>query len=107
MLCPLLAVSCDDARLALFTLSHLREWTIEEEIRNVNLINEQFCLIQRGVDESQYSFEILIDAFVHAEQGTLQSQLITAEEIKQFYEVRSCQVDWLTLTFLFQNSRKL
>jgi hypothetical protein len=41
---------------------------IEKEIRNVYLINEQFRLIQRGVDESQYSFEILIDAFTHAEQ---------------------------------------
>jgi predicted nuclease with TOPRIM domain len=36
---------------------------VEEEIRNLNLINEQFRLIQRGVDESQHSFEILIDAF--------------------------------------------
>jgi hypothetical protein len=55
---------------------------IEEEIRNVNLVNEQFRLIQRGIDESQHSFEILIDAFVHAEQGSLQPQLITAEKIK-------------------------
>jgi hypothetical protein len=28
-LCPLLAVSCGDAGLALFTLSRLREWTLE------------------------------------------------------------------------------
>jgi hypothetical protein len=42
-----------------------------EGIGNVNLINEQFLLIQRGVGESQHSFEILIDAFVHAEQETL------------------------------------
>jgi hypothetical protein len=55
---------------------------LEEEIRNVNLINEQFRLIQRGVDESQHSFETLIDASVHAEQGTLQPRLITAEKIK-------------------------
>jgi uncharacterized protein YoxC len=27
---------------------------LEEEIGNVNLIDEQFRLIQRGVDESQY-----------------------------------------------------
>jgi hypothetical protein len=31
-----------------------------------------------------YSFEILIDAFVHARQGTLQPQLITTEKIKHF-----------------------
>jgi hypothetical protein len=55
-----------------------------EEIRNVNLINEQFRLIQRRIDESRHSFEILIDAFVHAGQGTLQPQLITTEKIKHF-----------------------
>lgn len=49
-----------------------------------NLINEQFCLIQRGIDGSQHSFEILIDAFVHAEQGTLQPQLIITKKIKDF-----------------------
>jgi hypothetical protein len=57
---------------------------LEEEIWNVNLINEQFRLIQKGIDESQHSFDILIVAFVHAEQGTLQPQLITAEKIKNF-----------------------
>jgi hypothetical protein len=31
---------------------------LEEEIENVNLINEQFRLIQRGIDKSQHSFEI-------------------------------------------------
>jgi hypothetical protein len=54
-----------------------------QEIRNVNLVNEQFRLTQRGIDESQHSFEILIDAFVHAQQGSLQPQL-TAEKIKIF-----------------------
>jgi hypothetical protein len=57
---------------------------LESEIKNVNLINEQFRLIQRGVDESQHSFEILTDAFVHVEQGSLQPQLTTAEKIKTF-----------------------
>jgi hypothetical protein len=61
---------------------------LEEEIQNVNLVNEQFRLIQRGVNESQHSFEILIDAFVHAEQGTLQPQLITAERIKSFMKTQ-------------------
>jgi hypothetical protein len=36
------------------------------------------------VDKSQHSFEILTDAFIHTEQGTLQPQLISAEKIKQF-----------------------
>jgi methyl-accepting chemotaxis protein len=61
---------------------------LEEEIRNVNLINEQFRLLQRGVDESQHSFETLIDAFVHAAQGTLQPQLITSEKIRSLLKTQ-------------------
>jgi hypothetical protein len=57
---------------------------LEEEIGNVNLINVQSRLIQTGIDKSQHSFDILIVAFVHAEQGTLQPQLITTEKIKNF-----------------------
>jgi hypothetical protein len=57
---------------------------IKEEMLNVNLLNEQLRLVQRGMDECQHSFEILIEAFVHAEQGTLQPQLITAEKIRNF-----------------------
>jgi hypothetical protein len=55
---------------------------IKEEMLNVNLLNEQLRLVQRGMDECQHSFEILIDAFVHSEQGTMQPQLITAEKIR-------------------------
>jgi single-stranded DNA-specific DHH superfamily exonuclease len=56
---------------------------IEEEVHNVNLINEQ-----SRIDESHYSFEILIDASVHAEQGSLQPQLVTAETIKKLLETQ-------------------
>jgi hypothetical protein len=45
-------------------------------------VNEQFRIIQRGFDESQHSFETVVDAFVHAEQGSLQPQLITTEKIE-------------------------
>lgn len=61
---------------------------MEEEVHNVNLINEQSKIIQRGIDESQHSFEILKDAFVHAEQGSLQPQLVTAEKIKMLLETQ-------------------
>jgi hypothetical protein len=70
------------AKLSNYSTHRFNE--LEEEVKNVGLINEQFRLVQRGVDESQHSFEILIDAFVHAEQGTLQPQLITAEKNKNF-----------------------
>jgi hypothetical protein len=52
-----------------------------KEVETVNLLNEQL-LIQRGIEESQHSFETLIEACVHAGQGMLQPQLITAEKIR-------------------------
>ena len=55
---------------------------IEEEINNVLMINEQIKIVERGLEESQHSFELLLDAFIHAEQGTPQPQLKTAEKIK-------------------------
>jgi hypothetical protein len=55
---------------------------IEEEINNVLMINEQIKIVERGLEELQHSFELLLDAFMHAEQETPQPQLITAEKIK-------------------------
>jgi hypothetical protein len=37
----------------------------------------------KRIDESQHSFEVLLDAFVNAEQGSLQPQLITFEKIRK------------------------
>jgi hypothetical protein len=57
---------------------------LEEEIGNINLLNEQLRMVQRGIDECQHSFETLVETFVHAEQGMLQPQLITVHKIKNF-----------------------
>jgi hypothetical protein len=69
-------------RLLNYRTREFRE--LKEEIGNVNLLSEQLRLVKRGLDECQHSFEILIDGFVLAEQGTLQPQLITAEKIRNF-----------------------
>ena len=52
------------------------------EIEMINMLNEQIKVIQRGIDESEHSFELLVDTLVHAEQGTLQPQVITIEKIR-------------------------
>jgi hypothetical protein len=41
-------------------------------------------LIQRSVEECQHSFKILIDVFIHAEQGILQPQLIPMKKIRNY-----------------------
>jgi len=46
------------------------------------MINENFQQFQRGNEECQHTFEILVDAFLHAQDGVVQPQLITIAKIK-------------------------
>jgi len=46
------------------------------------LINENIQQVQRGLDECQNTFEILVDTFLHAQDGVIQPQLITVAEVK-------------------------
>jgi hypothetical protein len=39
-------------------------------------------IVERGIMECQHGFEVLIDALVHAEQGTFQPQFITVERMR-------------------------
>jgi hypothetical protein len=72
----------EDGLSRLFNYSTHEFSELEEEVGSINLSNEQIRSVQRGIDESQHSFEILLEAFVHAEQGILQPQLMTAEKMK-------------------------
>jgi hypothetical protein len=91
----------------LYNYSTSRINKTEEEMTNINLINEQFRLIQKGIDESEHSFEILIDAFVHAEQGILQPQLITYEKIRLLLETQKLPLGLGYPNFLFHELQKL
>ena len=39
------------------------------QIDSVMMINENFQQIQRRIEECQHTFEILVDAFLHAHMG--------------------------------------
>ena len=56
----------------------------------INLINEQIKIVIRGMEESQHSFEVFIDAFVHADQGSLQPQLLTIRAVKALFQSKHC-----------------
>jgi hypothetical protein len=43
---------------------------LEVTSEQITMINEQIKIVLRGMEESQHSFELLLDAFVHAEQGS-------------------------------------
>jgi hypothetical protein len=96
-----------EALKKLYNYSMSRINKIEEEMTNINLINEQFRLIQRGTDESQHSLQILIDAFVHAEQGILQPQLITYEKIRSLLETQKVPLGLRYPNFPFHELQKL
>jgi hypothetical protein len=42
----------------------------------------QIKMIEWGLTECQHGYEILVDALIHAEQGTFQLQFVTAKKIK-------------------------
>ena len=58
-------------------------------IDSVMIINENIQQIQRGIEECQHTFEILVDAFLHAQDGVVQPQLITMAKIKDMMRKES------------------
>ena len=52
------------------------------QVDSVMMINENIQQIQRGISECQHTFEILVDAFLHAQEGVIQPQLITLTKVK-------------------------
>ena len=69
-------------------LQRLNKMVVDEinqmhtQIDSVMRINENFQQIQRGIEECQHTFEILVDAFLHAQEGVVQPQLINIAKIK-------------------------
>jgi hypothetical protein len=59
------------------------------QIDSVMMINENIQQIQRGIEECQHKFEILVDAFLHAQDGVVQPQLITTGKIKDMMRKES------------------
>jgi len=59
------------------------------QIDSVMMINENIQQIQRGIEECQHKFEILVDAFLHAQDGVVQPQLITMAKIKDMMRKES------------------
>jgi hypothetical protein len=59
------------------------------QIDSVMIINEIIQQIQRGIEECQHTFEILVDAFLHAQDGVVQPQLSTMAKIKDMMRTES------------------
>ena len=46
------------------------------------ILNENIQQIQRGLGECQHTLEILVGAFLHAQDGVIQPQLITIAKLR-------------------------
>jgi hypothetical protein len=66
------------------------------------LINENIQQIQRCIEECQHPLEILVDAFLHTQDGVMQPQLITIDKIRDIMRKESlpCGLDFQTFLSL-------
>jgi hypothetical protein len=55
---------------------------MQSQLDSVVVINENIWQFQRGLNECQHTFEILVNAFLHAQYGINQPQLITISKVK-------------------------
>jgi hypothetical protein len=55
---------------------------MQSQLDSVMIINENILQIHRGINECQHTFELLVDAFLHAQDRIIQPQLITISKVK-------------------------
>jgi hypothetical protein len=55
---------------------------MQSELDSVMIINENIRQIHRGINECQHTFEILVDAFLLAQDSIIQPQLIAISVVK-------------------------
>ena len=76
-------------------LQHLNKLVVEginklqKQMDLIMMLSENIQQVQRGLDECQHTFEILLDAFLHAQDGIIQPQLITIAKIKDMMQGES------------------
>lgn len=61
----------------------LQDRKLKYEIDTSFVLNELIKQVERGVEECQHTFDLLIDVYLHAQDGILQPQIITSQKIKE------------------------
>jgi hypothetical protein len=54
---------------------------MQNHLDSVLVINENIQQVQMGLDECKHTFETLVDAFIYAQNGVIQPQLITIAKV--------------------------
>jgi transcriptional regulator of met regulon len=62
---------------------------VQYQADSVIILNENIRKVQRGLTECQHTFEILVEAFLHAQDGIIQPQLITMVKLRSMMRKES------------------
>jgi hypothetical protein len=62
---------------------------MQYQLDSVMIINENIRQVQRGITECQHTFEILVDAFLHTQDGIIQPHLITIAKVRDMMKEMS------------------
>ena len=62
---------------------------MQTQLDSVLMLNENIQQIQRGLNKCQHTFVMLVDAFLHAQDGVIQPQLITVAIVKDMMRMES------------------
>lgn len=55
---------------------------LKHEVDTSLMLNELIKQVERGIEECQHTFDLLIDVYLHAQDGILQPQIITIQKIR-------------------------
>jgi hypothetical protein len=62
---------------------------VQYQVNSVIVLNENIRKVQTGLAKCQHTFEILVDAFLHAQDEIIQPQLITMVKIRDMMRKES------------------
>jgi hypothetical protein len=61
----------------------LQDSKLKNEVDTSLILNELIKQIERGIEECQRTFDLLIEVYLHAQKGVLQLQIITIQKIRE------------------------
>jgi hypothetical protein len=62
---------------------------VQYQVDAIIVLNENIRKVQRGHAECQHTFEILVEACLHAQDGIIQPQLITMVKVREMMREES------------------
>lgn len=61
----------------------IKQGRLQIEFKTIIILNEFIKQIERGLEECQHTFDLLIDVYLHAQDGVIQPQIVTIQKIQE------------------------